>query len=122
MSLIGNLFWLVLGGFVSFLGYALCGLLLCLTVVGIPFGLQALKIGVAVLAPFGKRVVERPNANSTLRVIFNLLWLLLFGWEIALAHVGSAILCALTIIGIPFAVQHLKLVPLALFPFGRDLV
>ena len=65
--------------------------------------------------------MELPEANSLLRIIFNVIWLLLFGWEIALAHAGSALLLAITIIGIPFAVQHVKLIPLALLPFGRDL-
>jgi uncharacterized membrane protein YccF (DUF307 family) len=82
---------------------------------------MSMRIGVATFAPFGKRVVERQNANSPLRVVFNIVWLVLFGWGIALAHLASAAVCFVTIIGIPFAVQHLKLIPLALFPFGRDL-
>jgi len=82
---------------------------------------QAIKLGMATFAPFGKEIVEVDNANSCLRVLFNVLWLVLFGWGIALAHLGSAALLAITIIGIPFATQHIKLIPLALFPFGRDL-
>jgi uncharacterized membrane protein YccF (DUF307 family) len=121
MSFLGNILWLIFGGFLAGCGYLLGGLLLCLTVVGIPFGLMAMRIGIATFAPFGKRIIERENANSPLRILFNILWILLFGWEIALAHLGSAIVCALTIIGIPFAVQHLKLIPLSLMPFGRDL-
>ena len=121
MSTLGNVIWLIFGGLLAALGYFIGGLLLCLTVVGIPFGLQSLKIGVATLAPFGKEVVEGLHANSTLRVLFNLIWLILFGWEIALAHLLSALILTLTIVGIPFAKQHIKLIPLALFPFGRDL-
>ena len=121
MSFLGNILWLILGGFLAGCGYIIAGLLLCLTIIGIPFGLMAIRIGFATFAPFGKRIVERPNANSTLRVIFNIIWIILFGWEIALAHLGSAVICAVTIIGIPFAVQHIKLVPLSLLPFGRDL-
>lgn len=121
MSLLGNILWLIFGGFFSGLGYIVSGLLLCLTVVGIPFGLMSMRIGVATFAPFGKQVVERPHANSTLRIVFNIIWLVLFGWEIALAHLAAALLLFVTIIGIPFAVQHLKLIPLALLPFGRDL-
>jgi uncharacterized membrane protein YccF (DUF307 family) len=121
MSLLGNLLWLIFGGFLSGLGYILSGLLLCLTIVGIPFGLMSMRIGVATFAPFGKRVVERSNANSSLRIVFNVIWLLLFGWAIALTHLAAALVLFVTIIGIPFAVQHLKLIPLALFPFGRDL-
>lgn len=121
MSLLGNLLWLLFGGFIAGLGYLLGGLALCLTVVGIPFGLQSIKLGLAVFAPFGKDVVELPDANSVPRVVFNLLWVLLFGWPIAVAHLTSAGILALTIIGIPFAVQHIKLIPLSLLPFGRDL-
>jgi len=121
MSALGNLIWLIFGGLIAALGYIIAGLLLCLTIVGIPFGMQSVKIGVATLTPFGKEVVETNNANSTLRVIFNIVWLVLFGWEIALAHLISAVVLFITIIGIPFAKQHIKLIPLALFPFGREL-
>ncbi|MBI3957208.1 MAG: YccF domain-containing protein [Chloroflexi bacterium] len=121
MSTLGNLIWLIFGGLIAALGYILAGLALCLTIVGIPFGMQSVKIGIAALAPFGKEVVENDNANSILRIIFNIVWLVLFGWEIALAHLLSALVLAITIIGIPFAKQHVKLVPLALFPFGREL-
>ncbi len=122
MSLIGNILWLILGGFIAGLGHIIGGLLLCLTIIGIPFGIQAMKLGWATFAPFGKIAVEDPNANSILRIIFNVIWLLLFGWEIALAHVAGAVLFAVTIIGIPFAIQHIKLIPHALLPFGRRLV
>lgn len=121
MSTMGNVVWLVFGGLLAALGYIIGGLLLCLTVVGIPFGLQSMKIGIATLAPFGKEVVEAQEANSAIRIIFNILWLVLFGWEIALAHLFSALLLTITIVGIPFAKQHIKLIPLSLFPFGRDL-
>ncbi len=121
MSTFGNLIWLIFGGLIAALGYIIAGLVLCLTIVGIPFGMQSIKIGISSLTPFGKEVVESDNANSTLRVIFNIIWLVLFGWEIALAHLLSAIVLAITIIGIPFAKQHIKLIPLALFPFGREL-
>lgn len=121
MSLIGNIIWLIFGGLIAGLGYIIGGLLTCLTIIGIPFGLQSIKLGFATFAPFGKEVVEGPHANSTLRVIFNVIWLLLFGWEITLAHLLSALILAITIIGLPFAKQHIKLIPLALMPFGRDL-
>ncbi len=121
MSLIGNVLWLIFGGLVAGLGYIVAGLALCVTIVGIPFGLMSIRIGFATFAPFGKEVVERPHANSPLRLVFNVMWLLLFGWEIALAHLAAALALFITIIGIPFALQHLKLVPLALLPFGREL-
>jgi uncharacterized membrane protein YccF (DUF307 family) len=121
MSLLGNIIWLIFGGLIAGLGYILGGIALCLTIIGIPFGLQSIKLGFAVFAPFGKQVVELDNANGLLNLVFNLIWLLLFGWPIAVAHATSAIVLALTIIGIPFSIQHLKLIPLSLLPFGRDL-
>ncbi len=122
MSTLGNVVWLVFGGLIAALGYIIGGLLLCITIVGIPFGMQSMKIGVATLTPFGKEVVEVKQANSALRILFNLLWLVLFGWEIALAHLLSALILTVTIVGIPFAKQHVKLIPLSLFPFGRNLL
>ncbi|MBK6921793.1 MAG: YccF domain-containing protein [Deltaproteobacteria bacterium] len=121
MSLLGNIIWLVFGGLLSGLAYIVVGLLLCLTIVGAPFGLQAIKIGVATFAPFGKRIVDLPGASTPLRFLANLLWLVFVGWELALAHLLWAGVLALTIIGLPFAMQHLKLAPLSLMPFGRDL-
>lgn len=121
MSLLGNILWLIFGGLIAGLGYILGGLLTCLTIIGIPFGIQAMKIGVATFAPFGKQIVELSEANSPLRLILNVIWLVLVGWEIAVAHAASALVLAITIIGIPFALQHLKLIPLALLPFGRAL-
>lgn len=121
MSFLGNVLWFVFGGFVAAIGYFLAGLVLCFTIVGIPFGLMSMRLGLASLAPFGKRVVERPNANSPLRIVFNVVWIFFFGWEIVVGHLLAAILLGITIIGLPFAKQHLKLIPLALLPFGRDL-
>jgi len=121
MSLLGNIIWLVFGGFLTGLGYIIGGVALCLTIIGIPFGLQSIKLGVATFAPFGKEVIVTEDANSTLRIIFNVIWLVLFGWEIALVHLLHALVLAITIIGIPFAKQHVKLVPIALFPFGKYL-
>jgi uncharacterized membrane protein YccF (DUF307 family) len=121
MTVLGNLIWLIFGGLLAGLGYIIGGLVMCLTIVGIPFGVQNIKLGIATFAPFGKEIVEVPDANSPLRVLFNIVWLVLFGWGIALAHLGAAALLAITIVGIPFALQHIKLIPLALFPFGRDL-
>lgn len=121
MSLLGNIIWLVFGGLVAGLGYIIGGLLLCLTIIGIPFGLQAINLGVATLAPFGKTVVAEENAGGCLRLVFNVIWIVLFGWEIALAHLVSAGILAITIIGLPFAAQHIKLIPVALMPFSYTL-
>ncbi|HEY9617833.1 MAG TPA: YccF domain-containing protein, partial [Microcoleaceae cyanobacterium] len=88
----------------------------------IPFGIEAIKLGVATFAPFGKEVIPNPSANSTLAFIFNVIWLVCFGWGIALSHLIWGLVLAITVIGLPFAKQHFKLMVLALMPFGRDLV
>ncbi|NCJ05314.1 YccF domain-containing protein [Synechococcales cyanobacterium C] len=121
MSLLGNIIWLIFGGLLTGLGYILGGLLLCLTIIGIPFGLQAMKLGIATFTPFGKRVVSDANADGPLTLVFNIIWIVLFGWEIAIAHLISALILAITIIGLPFAMQHLKLLTIAFLPFGHDL-
>ena len=122
MSCLGNVIWLIFGGFLAGLGYILGGLLVCITLVGIPFGQQAIKLGVATMSPFGKDLVVTEEASDPLKVTFNILWAVLFGWEIAVAHLTSALVLAITIVGIPFAKQHMKLLPMALAPFGRNLV
>lgn len=121
MSLLGNIIWLIFGGFIAGLGYILGGLLLCITIVGIPFGVQSIRLGVATMAPFGKEVVEDTENEGLLALIFNVVWLLLFGWEIAVAHLTAGLILAVTIIGFPFARQHFKLIPVALFPFRFSL-
>ncbi|OAB60525.1 hypothetical protein AY599_15200 [Leptolyngbya valderiana BDU 20041] len=121
MSLLGNIIWLIFGGFLSGLGYIIGGLALCVTIVGIPFGLQTIKLGFATMTPFGKEIIEDKSANSTLTIIFNIVWIVLFGWEIAISHLTHAAILAITIVGLPFAKQHIKLIPMSLFPFGRSL-
>jgi uncharacterized membrane protein YccF (DUF307 family) len=125
MGTLGNVLWVVLGGgFVLFLGYLISGLVLALTIVGLPFAVATWRVGLYALLPFNRRVVDRKNSlgSGCLGMVFNVLWLLLFGWGMALAHLGSALLCAVTIIGIPFAVAHVKLAVLALWPFGKEIV
>ena len=121
MSLLGNIIWLIFGGLIAGIGYMLGGLLICLTIIGIPFGLQIIKLGLSTFAPFGKEIVVAQNADSFLSIILNIIWIVLFGWEIAIVHLTSALLLAITIIGLPFAKQHLKLLVIAFLPFGRQL-
>jgi uncharacterized membrane protein YccF (DUF307 family) len=121
MSLIGNILWLIFGGFIAGMGYIIGGLLLCLTIIGIPFGMQSIRIGIANFTPFGKEIVEANRTGGCLGLVFDIIWVLLFGWEIAIAHLISAGVLAITIVGIPFAMQHLKLIPVALFPFNYEL-
>ncbi len=122
MSLLGNIIWLIFGGLIASIGYIFGGAILCLTIIGIPFGLQSINIGIATFAPFGKEVVATPKASSVLAIIFNIIWIVLFGWGLAIWHIVFGIILGITIIGIPFAKQHFKLIPVALFPFGVKLV
>jgi uncharacterized membrane protein YccF (DUF307 family) len=121
MNFLGNLIWLIFGGFVSGIGYILGGLVLCLTIIGIPVGVQAIKLGWATMVPFGKQIVPSETAGAPVNVVVNVIWAFVFGWEIALSHLIHGLLLGITIIGIPFAKQHFKLIPLALAPFGREL-
>lgn len=121
MSCLGNLIWLIFGGLISALGYIVGGILLCLTIIGIPFGVQAIRLGLATLAPFGKKVVVNERAEGLLAMVFDIIWIVLFGWEIAIAHLTAAAILTITIVGIPFAKQHIKLIPVAFLPFQREL-
>jgi uncharacterized membrane protein YccF (DUF307 family) len=118
MSLIGNILWIILGGGLICLEYLIGGLLLCVTIIGIPFGVQAFKLSILALLPFGREVVHTPGASGCLSVFMNALWILVGGIWISVTHIVFAILCAITIIGLPFAKQHMKLATLALTPFG----
>ena len=118
MKFIGNLVWLLFGGLPLALGWAIAGLILCLTIVGIPAGVQCLKIAGFALWPFGRRVSHGQRLGSFL---LNLLWILIFGWELALVSVLAGLILCVTIIGIPFAVQCFKLAKLSLMPFGAKI-
>jgi uncharacterized membrane protein YccF (DUF307 family) len=118
MRLILNVLWIFFGGgLVIAIEYLLGGLLLCLTIVGIPFGVQCFKIAGLGLMPFGKDVSDAPGGLVSLA--FNILWLVVAGIWILITHLGLALALAVTIIGIPFAIQHVKLAMLALAPFGK---
>lgn len=121
MSFLGNIVWMIFGGFIAGMGYILGGLLVCLTIVGIPFGVQAIKLGIATMTPFGRKIVPNQSASQPVPLILNIGWAVFFGWEIALAHLIHGLILYITIIGIPFGQQHFKLIPLALAPFGREL-
>ncbi len=121
MGTLGNLIWLIFGGFLIFIEYMVAGFLLCITIIGIPFGLQAFKLAILALWPFGKTIGYKSYAPGCLSTIMNLIWLLIGGIWIALTHFIFGILLGITIIGIPWAKQHFKLVSLALTPFGREI-
>jgi uncharacterized membrane protein YccF (DUF307 family) len=116
-----NLIWLVLCGFWMALLYVIAGVVMCVLIITIPFGLQAFKLAGFMLWPFGRTVVRRRSAGGG-SVIGNVIWVLLVGWELALAHLVTAFALAITIIGIPLALANLKLVPVSLLPFGRTVV
>ena len=121
MNFLGNVIFFVFGGFLIFLGYVLGGILLCLTIIGIPFGIQCFKLAAGVIAPFGREVRDINSPDSTLSVLLNILWIILPGLELAIMHLVLAAVFGITIIGIPIAAQHIKLLPLALLPFGREM-
>mgnify|MGYP003403138684 FL=1 len=122
MKFIGNILWLILGGLMVSLCYFVVGFLFCLTIIGIPFGVQLFKIGVFALWPFGSEVVSDTNDGGCLAILMNVIWVLFGGIEVATLHIGFGILCCLTIIGIPFGMQHFKMTILALVPFGKKIV
>ncbi|MDT2735856.1 YccF domain-containing protein [Enterococcus pseudoavium] len=119
MSCIGNLIWLIFGGLIGGLTWCLAGLLWCLTIIGIPIGLQCFKFASLSFAPFGKEIVY---SATGINFIVNLIWLIVSGIPLALGHLISALLLCLTIVGIPFAAQSLKLAQLALMPFGAQII
>jgi uncharacterized membrane protein YccF (DUF307 family) len=116
-----NIVWLVLCGFWMALAYVLAGIVMCLLLITIPFGLQAFKLAGFMLWPSGRTVVRRPGAGAP-SCIGNVLWIIVVGWALALGHIVTAFFLAITIIGIPFAIANLKLVPVSLLPFGREVV
>ncbi|HMA58666.1 MAG TPA: YccF domain-containing protein [Halanaerobiales bacterium] len=120
MSLLGNIIWIIFGGLIEAIGWVLAGILLSITIIGLPFGIQCFKIAKVQLAPFGKEIVNANDSGTNL--IMNIIWIILFGWEIALMNLISALIFAITIIGIPFAKQNLKLAKVSLFPFGKKII
>ncbi len=116
MNFVGNIVWLLFGGIIAAITWAIAGLLLCVTVIGIPFGVQCFKIAGFVLWPFGKEI-ELGNFGAG-GLLLNIIWLILFGWEFAIAHLVVGAVFCITIIGIPFGLQHFKFAKLGLIPFG----
>jgi uncharacterized membrane protein YccF (DUF307 family) len=122
MNLLGNIIWLIFGGLIAALGYVFGGFILCLTIIGIPWGLQCFKIAGLVISPFGRQVVPSSSGGGCLSLLFNIIWLICGGLYTALVHLVFAALLFITIIGIPFARQHLKLMEISLMPFSRRVI
>ena len=117
ISTLGNILWILFGGFLLSIYYAIYGLILCITIIGIPFGIQMFKMAGLALCPFG-RDVEIMAKGGCINTIFNILWIVTGWWEIALLHLVLGLMCAITIIGIPFAKAHWRLLKMSFLPFG----
>lgn len=116
-----NIIWLILAGLWSAIAWCLAGLLMCVLIITIPFGLQAFKIASFTIWPFGRTLVRRPDAGAA-SAIGNIIWFVFAGWWLAVMHLIASFLLAITIIGIPLAMANLKLVMVSLMPFGREIV
>ncbi|UTD27189.1 YccF domain-containing protein [Bradyrhizobium sp. WD16] len=129
VSLLLNILWIVIGGFYMAVGWAIAGVIMAITIIGLPWARAAFNIAVYTLLPFGQRAVSREEyygrsdvGTGPLGVIGNIIWFVLAGWWLAIGHLVTALLLAITIIGIPFAWAHLKLAGLALWPIGKVIV
>ena len=118
MNLLGNIIWLILGGLLTSVIYVLAGLVLCVTIVGIPFGYQLIKIGLYALCPFGKECRFDEDEPGCLSVIFNVIWVVCGWWEAALIHCVCGLVFCITIVGIPLGIQHFKIAKMSFLPFG----
>ncbi|MDD2882171.1 MAG: YccF domain-containing protein [Rhodoferax sp.] len=129
MGVIGNILWFIFGGFFMGLGWWLAGLLAAITIVGIPWAKACFVIGQFAFFPFGREAVGRKDltqksdiGTGVLGLIGNVIWFVFAGVWLAIGHLGSALLCFVTIIGIPFGIQHMKLALIALAPIGKTIV
>ncbi|MEV0285984.1 MULTISPECIES: YccF domain-containing protein [unclassified Kribbella] len=116
-----NLIWLVLAGFWLAIGYAVAGIICCVLIVTIPFGIAAFRIAGFTLWPFGRTIVDKPSAGAG-AVLGNIIWVIFAGWWLALGHLATGIALCVTIIGIPLGLANFKLIPISLLPLGKDIV
>ena len=122
MTTFGNIIWIIFGGIFIAIEYFVSSILLMITILGIPFGMQTMKLASLALWPFGRKSVVHNRASGCLYILFNVLWILIGGIWISLSHLVFGLLFCITIVGIPFGIQHFKLAGVALTPFGRDIV
>lgn len=121
MKIFGNIMWLIFGGIIIALIYYVMGLLMCITIIGIPFGVQLFKLGTYSMWPFGHELVNGPNEPGCVSVVMNLFWILCGWWEIALLHLFFGLVFCVTIVGIPLGLQHFKMVLGTIMPFGKEI-
>lgn len=122
MNALGNIIWLLFGGLIAALLYLVGGAVLCITIIGIPFGLQCFKLASFVLWPFGREAVSTSSSGGCLSTLLNIIWLFCAGFWLAVWHIFWGLFFYITIIGIPFGRQHFKLVEISLLPFGKTIV
>jgi len=122
MKILGNIIWLIFGGLITAIEYFISSILLMLTIIGIPFGIQTIKLGLFTLWPFGKTTIQNKQSSGFINLLFNIIWIFIGGIWISLSHLFFGLLLFITIIGIPFGKRHFKLASLALTPFGRKIV
>lgn len=121
MKTLGNLIWLLCGGIFTACGYLVSSIVMMITIIGIPFGFQTLKLASLALWPFGKTVVDNGSSSGCLSLLMNIIWICVGGFWICLTHFFFGVWLCITIIGIPFGKQHFKLAAVALSPFGKDI-
>jgi uncharacterized membrane protein YccF (DUF307 family) len=121
MRTILNLIWLVLAGFWLAVGYVIAGLICCILIVTIPFGIASFRIAGYALWPFGRTIVDKRGAGAG-SVLGNVIWVIFAGWWLALGHLTTGIALCITIVGIPLGLANFKLIPISLFPLGKDIV
>ena len=117
-----NFIWVIFGGFFVCLDWCIPGVILCVTIIGIPAGLQCFKIGYFALCPFGRKIVGKPGSNESCNCILNIIWVILAGLWIAIGEAIIGVLYCITICGIPFGLQHFKIAAIAFAPFGAEIL
>ena len=121
MRVLLNVIWLVFGGLWLALGYTVVGIVMCILIITIPFGIASFRIALFCIWPFGRTLIRRDDAGAG-SVIGNVIWFILAGWWLAIGHLVTGVLMCLTIIGIPLGLANFKLIPVSLTPFGREIV
>lgn len=122
MRLLGNIIWMIFGGFLTAIEYVVAGLVLCSTIIGIPFGIQCFKLAYFVLVPFGLEAKKVEDGHGCLYTVMNIIWFFVGALPLFLTHLLLGVLFLITIVGFPFAKQHFKLMKLSLVPFGREII
>ena len=122
MSIIGNIIWLLFGGLMIALEYLVAGLVFCITIIGIPWGIKCFQLAVLALWPFRRKVVSRKQSGGCLNILMNIIWIFIGGIWICLSHLLWGVILCITVIGIPFGRQHFKMAEFALTPFGKEIM